>query len=145
MPLWQIWLIAAVVWFVGELLTEGFALFWFAVGSLAALVISFFVPNWIIQFSFFLIVSFVLFIFTRPLTQKFFESKNKTQSNIYSLVGMKAKVTESIDRINGTGKVKVNGETWKAVFENDEEEAAPVGSEVIIKAIDGVKLIVSKK
>jgi len=140
--MWSIWLIAAAVFLVGEILTEGFLLLWFAIGALIGMILSFFIPNIIIQFAIFLIISFLLLCFTRPLTKKFLSSKSKRQSNVHSLINQTAYVIETIDSKNGTGKIKINGEVWKAITNTD--DVINEGEEIIIKAIDGVKLIVSK-
>ena len=44
-PLWIVWLIAAIVFFLGEVFTEGFFLLWFAVGSLVGLLVTLFTDN----------------------------------------------------------------------------------------------------
>lgn len=141
--MWSTWLIAAAIFFIGEVLTEGFFLLWFAIGALIAMIISFFVPSVIVQSIVFLVISFLLLCFTRSLTKKFLSSKNKTQSNVYSLINEKAYVIETIDAKQGSGKVKVNGEVWKAIVDSNDIVISE-GEEVIIKAIDGVKLIVSQ-
>ena len=46
--MWTIWLIIAGIFFVGEIMTVGFLLFWFGFGSLVAMIVSFFTDNFII-------------------------------------------------------------------------------------------------
>lgn len=50
-------------------------------------------------------------------------------------------MTEDIDSINATGQIKVDGETWSAVGENDIN--IKKGTQVKIVDIKGVKTIVS--
>ena len=142
--MWSIWLIAAAIFLIGEMSTEGFLLLWFAIGSIIAMILSFFVSNEIIQFAIFLLVSTILLFATRPLTKKFLESKSKVQSNVYSLLDKTAHVIETIDSKKGTGKVKINGEVWKAILE-DNDIIISEGEEVVVGRIDGVKLIVKQK
>jgi len=142
--MWSIWLITSIIFLIGEMFTTSFFLLWFSIGALIAMLISFFIESWIIQFSIFLAISFLLLCLTRPLTKKLLESKSKVESNVYSLIGKKALVIEPINKMQSTGKVKVNGEVWKAIIEST-EITIPEGEEVVINAIDGVKLIVSKE
>ena len=47
--MWQIWLIIAGLFFVAEMITVGFLVFWLGVGALFAMVVSFFTSNLIAQ------------------------------------------------------------------------------------------------
>lgn len=142
--MWSIWLIAAAVFFIGEMSTEGFLLMWFSIGSLVAMIVSFFTANIIIQFTLFLIVAFILLCATRPLAKKFLESKSKVESNVFSLINQTALVIETIDSKKSTGKIKINGEVWKAISE-ERDIIISENEEVVIQKIDGVKLVVTKK
>ena len=51
-------------------------------------------------------------------------------------------VVQEIDNLNSKGQVKVNGELWSAISKDGEKISK--GSTVIIKSIEGVKLIVEK-
>lgn len=141
--IWIIWLIASIVFFIGEIMTEGFCLFWFSVASLVALFLSLITDNIIIQAGVFFVVAITLLLSTKNLTEKFMRSRPKVESNIDALIGKKAKVIETLNSIEGSGKVKINGDIWKAVPEND-NDIFEVGEQVIVKKIDGVKLIISK-
>lgn len=141
--IWIVWLVAAIVFFIGEVLTEGFCLFWFSVASLVALFLSLITDNIIIQAGVFFAVSIILLLSTKKLTAKFINNRPNVESNVDALIGKKAKIIEILDPIEGAGKVKINGEVWKAIPENN-EDSFEMGEEVIIKSIDGVKLIISK-
>ena len=143
-PLWIIWLIAAVIFFIGEVLTEGFCLLWFSVASLVALLFTLFTDNIFVQFGIFLLVSLILLFSTRKLTQNFLNSRKKVESNVNALIGQKARIIEEIDQIEGFGKVKINGEVWKAILANP-SDTFELGETVVIKDIDGVKLIIEKE
>lgn len=67
--------------------------------------------------------------------------KNQVKTNIDSLIGEKAKVTEIINNIDETGAVFINGLTWTARSEDSNKIIEP-GEVVEIKAVSGVKLIV---
>ncbi len=139
--MWQIWLIIAGLFFIGEMLTVGFLIFWLGVGALIAMIASFFTDNIIIQTSIFVISSVVLLLATKPFVKKFVDIK-KTNTNVFSIVGKKAVVIKEINSINSTGQIKVNGEVWSA--ESDGDETIEEGSEVEIIEVRGVKAIVKK-
>lgn len=138
--MWQIWLIIAGLFIIGEMLTVGFLVFWLAIGSLVAMVVSIFAPDAIIlQTAVFVISSSLLILFTKPIVDKYITRKT-VPTNIDTLIGKKAKVIVDINLLDGTGQVKVNGEIWSAKTNN--EEIISQGTEVEILQVDGVKLLV---
>ena len=137
--MWKIWLIISGVCLVIEAITVDFLTFWFALGALFAMVISFFVPNVVVQSVVFLISSTILILSTRKLVNKFIK-KDAIPTNVYSFVGKHGIVILDIDSNSGTGQIKVNGETWSA--KSDEGVHIPKDSEVEIVKIEGVKAYV---
>ena len=137
--MWQVWLIIAGLFFVGEIATVGFLIFWFGIGALIAMIVSFFTSNIIIQTTIFVISSTILIFATKPFVKKFADVK-KTNTNVYSIIGKKALVIKTIDPIYSVGQIKINGEVWTAESENN--QVIDEGSEVEILEIKGVKAIV---
>ena len=137
--MWQVWLIIAGLFFVGEIETVGFLIFWFGIGALIAMIVSFFTSNIIIQTTIFVISSTILIFATKPFVKKFADVK-KTNTNVYSIIGKKALVIKTIDPIHSVGQIKINGEVWTAESENN--QVIDEGSEVEILEIKGVKAIV---
>ena len=137
--MWQIWLIASGIFFICEIINVGFLVFWLGVGALIAMFVSFFTSNIIVQMSVFVISSGLLIFATRPLVTKI-SKKDVVPTNVYSLIGKKAIVTEDIDWITGKGQIKFEGEVWSA--KSKEQVNIPVGSEVEIVSIEGVKAFV---
>ena len=137
--MWQIWLIASGIFFICEIITVGFLVFWLGVGALIAMLVSFFTSNIIIQMSVFVVSSGLLIFATRPLVNKI-SKKDVVPTNVYSLIGKKAVVTEDIDWVTGKGQIKFEGEIWSA--KSKEQVNIPVGSEVEIVSIEGVKAFV---
>ena len=82
--MWQFWLVLAGIFLIAEIITLGFLVFWFAVGALAAMVVSFLTSSIIIQAIVFLVVSTVLLFATKPLVDKILpkDSFVKTKSEI---------------------------------------------------------------
>lgn len=139
--MWQIWLIAAGLFFIIEIATVGFLVFWLGIGALFAMVVSFFTDNIIIQATIFLLSSTALILGTKPIIKKFINSKDNTITNAYSIIGKIGIVTQDINYANGTGQVKINGEIWSA--KSDLDCVIPKDTKVEIIRIDGVKVIVS--
>ena len=137
--MWQIWLITSGIFFICEIITVGFLVFWLGVGALIAMLVSFFTSNIIIQMSVFVISSGLLILLTRPLVNKI-SKKDVVPTNVYSLIGKKAVVTEDIDWVTGKGQIKFEGEVWSA--KSKEQINIPAGSEVEIVSIEGVKAFV---
>ena len=132
--MWQIWLIASGIFFICEIITVGFLVFWLGIGALIAMLVSFFTSNIIVQMSVFVISSGLLIFATRPLVNKI-SRKDIIPTNVYSLI-----VTESIDCTTGKGQIKFEGEVWSA--KSKEQINIPAGSEVEIVSIEGVKAFV---
>ena len=137
--MWQVWLIAAGVFFTIEIFTIGFFVFLLGIGCLFAMLLSFFTSNLIAQFAVFVISSALLIFVTKPLVSKL-QKKDSTSTNVYSIVGKKAIVIEDIDWATGTGQIKLQGEVWSA--KTNDNINIPKGSEVEIENIEGVKAFV---
>ena len=137
--MWKLWLIIAGLFFIGEIATVGFLIFWFGIGALIAMIVSLFTTNIIIQTTIFVISSTILIFATKPFVKKFADVK-KTNTNVYSIIGKKALVIKTIDPIHSVGQIKINGEVWTAESENN--QVIEEGSEVEVLEIKGVKAIV---
>ncbi len=135
------WLILFAVLLLIEILTLGLTTVWFAVGCLAAFLAAYVGFGTVVQIIVFLLVSIALFVLTRPLAMKFF-NKDRERTNAESLIGQKALVREEINNLQGVGRVEVNGMEWSA--RADEEEIIKADEVVLIKGIQGVKLIVER-
>jgi len=138
--MWYIWLIAAGIFFVIEIATVGFLVFWLGIGALASMVVSFFTDSVLIQFAVFVVVSTILLIFTRPLVNKYIAKPGKP-TNASTLINKHGIVTADINTIEGHGLVKVNNQIWSAKCESG--SIIPEGTEVEVVKIEGVKLIVA--
>lgn len=134
------WLITLAVLLVIEIITLGLTTIWFAGGALVAFLLSLVSDNFILELVVFLVVSFVLLFFTRPIAQKYF-NKQRVKTNYESLIGRDGKVIEKIDNFNNTGQVVVGGLEWTARA-LDSQEIIETGERVIIREVSGVKLIV---
>lgn len=137
------WLIAVVVLLVVEAVVPGLVSIWFALGALAALISALFhAPIWL-QVVWFVVVSILALILTRPLVKKYVNGRT-TPTNADMVIGKDAVVTEEIDNLHARGAVLLDGKTWTARTENENQHAA-IGESVRVLRIEGVKLIVTPK
>ncbi len=136
------WLVVFVLLIGFEAATMGLFTIWFAGGAIAAFLLSLFLDNLIVQLIVFLIVSFLLLYFTRPVALRYFNGK-RVRTNVDELAGREAKVVETIDNFNGTGVASLNGLEWTARSEKD-DEIIPAGEKVTVTEVRGVKLIVAR-
>lgn len=137
-----IWLAALVVLLIAEALTLGLTTIWFAGGALIALVAALLGANVWVQLGIFLAVSLVLLVFTRPLALRYM-NKSTLKTNVDSLAGEQGIVSETIDNLEATGKVKLNDVFWMA--RSEDGSIINEGTVVEIVRVDGVKLIVKVK
>lgn len=138
-----IWLIILVVLVVIEIFTLGLTTIWFAGGALAAIIVAALGgPIWL-QVLAAIIVSAVLLFFTRPVAVKYF-NRDRERTNAESLVGRQAIVISEINNLQGIGQVTINGMEWTARTITDGQVIKP-GEVVIIRGINGVKLLVERE
>lgn len=134
-----VWLIIAVVLFVIEGATVQMLCIWFACGAVVAMLASFLgAPLWL-QMALFLITSMAVLAIARPILKKKLAVKREA-TNADRVVGMVGLVTEEIDNIAETGRVSANGLHWTA--RSEDGKVIESGTQVLVKQIDGVKLIV---
>lgn len=137
-----VWVIAFAIFVVVELLNAALLTIWFAVGALVAAIFAFIGLDFAIQIAAFIVVSIAALFLTRPLAKKLLNRNGKElKTNAESLLGQQAIVTKTIGEYE-YGQVKIAGQTWTAVSE-PHSAVIQAGSEVLVKSISGVKLVVS--
>ena len=133
-----LWLALFVVFLIVEAGTVALVSIWFALGALAALVSCALGAGMWLQITVLLVVSLVLL----ALLWKRVRSKlTTTKTNVDSVIGAEGYVTEAIDNLSYTGRVKLGGITWAA--RSTSGAGIPVGTLVKVERIEGVKVFVS--
>ena len=135
-----IWLGAIVLFGVVEAATAGLVSIWFVAGALAALIAVLLGAGIWVQLVAFVVVSAAAL--TRPLVKKITAGRS-VPTNADRVLGREAKVTETIDNENSTGAVYVDGKTWTA--RSVDGIVIPVGEQVEVSSMEGVKLLVQKR
>lgn len=135
-----VWGVILVGGLIVELITEQFVSIWFALASLASLILASMNAPRFAQWAVFTAVAAILIILTRPAVRKL--RRRAVRTNVDLNIGKTAVVTEEIKNEISKGRATVDGVSWKAVS----EDGAPIeeGAVVLIKEIDGAKLIVAK-
>ena len=140
-----VWLGVIVVSVIVELITLDLVSIWFAFGAVIPFILAIFkeIPEWV-GIIIFIVVSGVLVLFVRKLTQKWLYRSSDSTTNTEALKGRSSRLLESITE-DDDGAVRFNGIVWTAVSEND--EPIEKGKFVEVVKIKGNKLVVrlSKK
>ena len=137
--------IAWTVLMVVFLIVEGACPFhlvsiWFAVGALAAGIVALCHGALWLQITVFLLVSCALLASMLPLVKKFVKPRI-VKTNVDSIIGTQGYVTEKIDNIAATGRVKLGGMYWTA--RSEDGKTIEAGKLVKVDRIEGVKVFVS--
>lgn len=135
-----LWGAVIIVSVVAEMATVQFVSVWFAFSALIAMIMAILgAPLWM-QFAVFSAVTAVLLIATRPLVKKL--RGGVVRTNYDMNIGRTATVTEDIKSGGISGRAVLDGVSWIAVSEDGSSISA--GDPVVVKDVDGAKLIVSK-
>lgn len=135
-----LWLGLLIVLLAIEAATLGLTTIWFAGGALAAFLAALVHAPLPAQIVLFFVVSLALLIFTRPVAVRFMNQKTE-KTNVDSLLGKKAVVTQTIENLKGTGRVQIKGVDWAARAKED-GSVIEAGAVVTVTEVQGVKLIV---
>ncbi|UCE67449.1 MAG: NfeD family protein [Candidatus Zixiibacteriota bacterium] len=144
---YYIWLILAVLFVVVEIFTAGFFYACFAIGALSAMVTGFITRailgasayGLVWQIVVFCVVSVALIPVSRSFARKISDD-SVPQAGADALIGLQGIVIESINPVADVGKVKVDGQVWRAVASDIIES----GSTVKVTDVRGAKLAVEK-
>ncbi len=143
METWHIWIIIALLLFIIEIFTSGFAVFCISVEAIAGAIASRFDMGLKEQLIWFSVATFASFVTIRPLMIKYFYKKSKqVQTNTNALIGRVAIVTETIDIDNNSGRVKIDGDVWKAV--TLKREIIEIGEKTVVEKVATTILTVKK-
>lgn len=134
------WLIMIVVFLLAEASTVMLVSTWFAIGSLAAMLMALIGAGTGLQIAVFVIISAVCLTALRPLVRRHIAPK-LTKTNVDAVVGSTGLVTVAIDNVSAQGQVKLGAMEWTARSESG--DAIPQGTLVKVVRIEGVKAIVS--
>jgi membrane protein implicated in regulation of membrane protease activity len=135
-----LWLIAAVLLAIGELLTPGlFFLGPVALAAVGAAITAGIGGGIVLQLIVFIAVSLASLAFLRPIARRHLHMPALTRTGTAALVGTKAVVLQRVDA-NG-GLVRIGGEEWSARAFFEEQSLEP-GARVEVAKIEGATALV---
>ena len=133
-----IWLCIVIISLVVEFLTSEVVSIWFFLGSFVSMILALFMVDEAIQIIIFVVVSLLFLVCARPFVKEW-TRRNEIRTNVDSLVGRIAVVTEDI--IDGNrGVVKLDSQEWSAISSDNLTK----GIKVVVLSIEGNKLIVKE-
>ena len=138
-----VWVVLVIGFLIVEGAAPGLVSIWFALGALAALISSLLGAQVWLQAVWFVVVSVLALVVTRPLAKKYVNSRIQA-TNADMLIGQECIVTETIDKLRGTGAVSVAGKVWTARADGP-ETIIEKDAVAVVERIEGVKLIVKEK
>ena len=140
---WVLWVIAAGVFGIGEMLTTSFFLAPFALGAALAAVVDGVgageLPAWIA----FVAVSLMTLLVIRPIAISHMKVPPQIRTGAAALVGKNAIVLERIANREGVGCVKIDGEVWTARA-YDDDAVIEQGKQVQVVEIRGATALVAE-
>lgn len=137
-----IWLVAMVVFGVGEMAVAGsFFLGPFAVGAAIAALLAFAGVVIGVQWAAFLGVSVVAFLALRPMAKKLDEGGPVLGIGSHRQIGQRVRVVEAIDGEHDHGTVLLGHERWRA--ESASGVPIPEGATVVVVEVKGTRVVVS--
>jgi len=143
MEAWMIWILLAVLFAAGEVMSMGFFLAPFAVGALVGALAELAGAGAAMSVIVFLVMSGLLFGFVRPIARRHLRTPAQLRTGTAALIGQTATVTERVDNDAQTGSVKLEGELWTA-RSWDDDEVIEAGRRVHVVEIRGATALVSE-
>jgi membrane protein implicated in regulation of membrane protease activity len=140
---WVLWVIAAGVLGIGEMLTMGFFLAPFALGAGLAAVTDAVGAGGLGAWIVFVVVSLLALIVVRPIARSHMKVPPQLRTGSAALIGKQAVVLERIANNEGVGCVKIDGEVWTARALDDDSEIER-GARVHVVEIRGATALVSE-
>ncbi len=132
------WLVSMVVLLLIEGATVNLVSIWFAIGALAALIVSLFTPNLGVQLLVFAGVSVIALALTKPLVAKLRRSTPDSPTNGDRNVGREGIVIEAVSPEH-PGRVRLDGVDWSA---RCAEAPLAVGARCRVASIESTVLVI---
>jgi membrane protein implicated in regulation of membrane protease activity len=142
MDAWVLWLIAAVVLAVAEVVNTSFYLFPFSIGAAGAALVALAGAGTPIAIVVFAVLTAVSFGIVRPIARRHLSAPPAIRTGTAALIGRTAIVVERIANDEGVGCVRIDGEVWTA-RSFDEDRIIEPGTRVHVMEIRGATALVA--
>jgi len=134
------WLIMTAVLLVGEMLTAGFFLIVFAVGSFGSFLVAVLGGSVLWQWIVFIVFSAIAFAGSRKFAKRVHKGPTEFGVGAERYEGVKAYVIETIDASAASGRIRVDREEWLA--ESVDGNTIQEGTWTEIIKVDGTRMVV---
>jgi membrane protein implicated in regulation of membrane protease activity len=139
-PAWLLWLIAAGLFGIGEVVSLDLVLLMFAGGALGGMTVALLGGAVVWQLLAFIAVSGILLATARPVAKRHVTDKTPQQlDGVETLIGRTAQVTQPVDSVGG--RIRLGADEWSARSQLG-GEFFPVGHTVRIMQVDGATAVV---
>jgi membrane protein implicated in regulation of membrane protease activity len=139
-PAWLLWLIAAGLFGVGEMVSLDLVLLMFAGGALGGMTVALVGGEVVFQLIAFIAVAGILLATVRPIAKRHLTDRTPLQlDGVDTLIGRTAVVTRAVDSTGG--RIKMGADEWSARSQHG-GEAFPIGATVRIMQVDGATAVV---
>ena len=126
--MWQLWAAIAVICLILELSSGDFFIICFSIGAVFGLLTALLGLNIYGQILVFALFSLLSIFLVRPVALRYLHRGDDNRvSNADALMGRIGSVVETV-KANGFGRVKIDGDIWKAV--TNEASDIPAGTRV---------------
>lgn len=140
MSAWVIWIVAAGLLAIGEIVSLSFFMGPIAVAAVLAAIAALLGAGTAVQLVVFIVASIASLVVLRPIARRHLITPPKIRTGTAALVGARAVVLERVD--GSGGSVKLAGEIWTARA-YDEDEVIEQGARVQVMQIEGATALVS--
>lgn len=140
MEAWVIWVVAAGLLAIGEIVSLSFFMGPIAVAALAAGLAALLGAGTAFQLVVFILASVASLLVLRPIARRHLIAPAKIRTGTAALIGAPAVVLERVDRDGGT--IKLSGEVWTART-YDEDAVLEPGERVQVMKIEGATALVA--
>lgn len=135
-----IWTVILVLCLLVEASSVVLVSIWFAAGALAALIAAVLGAALWLQVVLFIVVSGSFLLALRPIMKKWIRT-GQARTNLDAVIGSTGIVLETIDNIQGAGRVKLGAMEWSA--RSTDGTQIQLGTQVTVDRIEGVKVFVT--
>jgi membrane protein implicated in regulation of membrane protease activity len=143
MDAWVLWLVAAVVLAVAEVVNTSFYLFPFSIGAGGAALVALAGAGTPIAIVVFAVLTALSFGIVRPIARRHLSTPPQIRTGTAALIGRSAIVLERIANDEGVGCVRIDGEVWTA-RSYDQDVVIEPGARVNVMEIRGATALVAE-
>jgi membrane protein implicated in regulation of membrane protease activity len=140
METWHVLVALGIIAFIIEIFTIGFIAASVGIGFLFAALGNYFDLEIKWQVLLFALGVGLTYFLVRPLITKYGYGNDSVKTNQDALIHKQGTVTEEINPLKDTGRIKIDGDDWKA--KSLTHEVIPIGTMVTVVEIDSIVLIV---